>query len=144
MTLEWTSGHLRSTLEELRSSLVLPGEKTTRAKWKSCQTVLCEGALLASRPSLAPNTPQWTYRVSRGSPPHLEAAMRAQKRNSWWNVQAQGNERASHVGSSFPPGRCGKSATRGNPSEPQRPDQCQCVVAFLSAEQTVRSSPLKA
>lgn len=71
---------MRSTLEELQSSLVLPGDKTTQAKWKSCQTVLWEGALLASRPGLAPNTPQWTYRVSRGSPPHLEAAMRAQKK----------------------------------------------------------------
>lgn len=77
-------------------------------------------------------------------PSPSRSSYESSKENSWWNVQAQGNERASHVGSSLPPGRCGKSATRGNPSEPQRPDQCQCVVAFFSAEQTVRSSPLKA
>lgn len=39
---KWTSGHLKSTREERRSSPVLPGDEKTQATWESCRKVLQE------------------------------------------------------------------------------------------------------
>lgn len=76
---------------------------------------------------LALNTPQ---QISPGNPAHLKAAMRARKRDSWWDVQAQGNERASQVGSLLLLAYVGSLSLPGGETPQNHRDQTNANVLF--------------
>ena len=78
----------------------------------------------------SPDTPRQSDSNRQGGLLHVGVATRTLEKKSWWNVQAQGNERAFRVASSFPLPEVGKSA-RGEAAGDHR-DQTMATRAFTS------------
>lgn len=78
----------------------------------------------------SPDTARQSDSNRQGGLLHVGVATRTLEKKSWWNVQAQGNERAFRVASSFPLPEVGKSA-RGEAAGDHR-DQTMPTRAFTS------------